>query len=218
MAYNIAIDGPAGAGKGTVAKIIANEKKFLYIDTGSLYRSITVYMLENNVDITNQIEVEKNIDKVDIKLVYIGEEQKVILNGEDVTGRIRTEQVSSATSIVAAIPKVREKLVELQRKLAGENNVVMEGRDISSVVLPNANLKIYLDSTVDERAKRRYLEQTSKGEEVVLEEIKKDIIERDNRDMNREMSPLIKVEDAIYIDASEITAQEAAEKIISLIK
>lgn len=218
MAYNIAIDGPAGAGKSTVAKLIAKETHYIYVDTGSLYRAIAVYMLKNKVDISNPKTVEENLINIDISLEYIDNDQRVILNKEDVTGLLRTEDVSSASSVVAAIPEVRKKLVDIQRNIALENDVVMDGRDITSVVLPNANLKIYLDATVDERAKRRYLELVEKNEKAVLEEIKEDIITRDERDMTRSVSPLIRVEDAVYMDVSNIPANEVSRNIINLIK
>lgn len=218
MGYNIGIDGPAGAGKSTVAKLIAKEKKFIYVDTGSLYRAIAVYMLKNNIDYNVPLNVEKNLSALDIRLQYVDGDQRVILNLEDVTSKLRTEEVSIAASIVAAIPKVRQKLVDIQRTIAKDNDVVMDGRDITSVVLPNANLKIYLDASVDERAKRRFLELKEKNQESSLENIKKDIIDRDERDMTRAISPLIRVEDAIYLDVSNITALEASDIIINLIK
>lgn len=218
MSINIAIDGPAGAGKSTVAKIISKEKGFVYVDTGSLYRAIAVYVTENNIDYNDSNAVIESLSNLQVSLKYVNNEQKVILNNEDVTGRLRTETISKVSSIVSAIPLVRSKLLEIQRKIASEENVVMDGRDIASVVLPNANLKIYLDAAVEERTKRRFLELKEKGENPDIEEIKKDIIERDHKDMTREISPLIKAEDAIYLDVSNMSAIEAANKIINLIK
>ncbi len=216
MNYNIAIDGPAGAGKSTIAKKLAKKYGYIYVDTGSLYRAITLYILNNSIDYNNEENVESVLDKINIEIKYIDSVQRVFLNDEDITNFLRTEEVSNATSVVATYSKVREKLVSIQRKIASSNKVVMDGRDITSVVLPNADLKIYLDATVEERAKRRFIELNDKS--VDLEKIKEDIITRDNRDMTREISPLKRVDDAIYIDASNLGIEEVVEEISKLIK
>lgn len=213
---NIAIDGPAGAGKSTIAKLIAKKLNYIYIDTGAMYRAFGLYFLKNNVDITNEEEVNKLISQIDVELSYNGSEQKIILNGDDVTNKIRTEEVSQAASIVSSYKLVREKLVKLQQNLASTKDVVMDGRDIGTVVLPNANVKVYLTASVEERAKRRYKELLEKGQKVILEDIEKDITERDYRDMHRENSPLIKAEDAILIDSSKMTIDEVVNEIIKL--
>lgn len=217
MNYNIAIDGPAGAGKSTIAKLLASKNNYIYVDTGLMYRAVSYYMYTNEIDYNDEKEVVKKLDNVNINLVYENNSQRVMLNNNDVTDYLREEQIGKIASIVAVIPEVRKKLVSLQKEIAQNNNVVMDGRDIGTVVLPNANLKIFLDSKVDIRAKRRYDELKEKNKEKDYEDIKKDIMQRDYTDSTRKTSPLKKADDAIYIDASDLTISEVLEKIESLI-
>lgn len=217
MVYNIAIDGPASAGKSTTAKNIAKRMDFIYVDTGSMYRAISYYMDFNNVDYSVNENIESVLNDIHIELKFIEKEQKVFLNNQDVTPFLRTESIGKIASAIAKNPKVREKLVNLQQLIATENNVVMDGRDIGSVVLPNANLKIYLDASVEVRAERRYKELVEKGINTDFEIIKKDIIDRDFADMNREFSPLVKADDAIYLDVSYMNPDEVLDKILSFI-
>ena len=216
MSFNVAIDGPAGAGKSTIAKRLAQELGFIYVDTGAMYRAIGLYMMRNNIDGGDEEMVSAEVDKVNVSLAYEDGAQKVLLNGEDVSGLIRTEQVSAMASKTSANAKVREKLVELQQKMAKTTNVVMDGRDIGTVVLPDSELKIYLTAGTRVRAERRYKEFIEKGETCDIDEIEADIKERDHRDMTRENSPLKKADDAVEIDSSYMTIDEVAEKIISL--
>lgn len=214
--YNIAIDGPAGAGKSTIAKAVSKKLNFIYIDTGAMYRAVGLYYLNNKIDLKNEIEINELLDDINIDLTYVDGVQQIILNGENVSNLIRNEEVSSAASVVSTYKKVREKMVSIQQELAKVNNVVMDGRDIGTVVLPSADLKIYLTASSEERAKRRYKELLEKGEEVDLETIKKDIEERDYRDMNRENSPLKQADDAILLDSSNMTIDEVIDYILNL--
>lgn len=216
--FNIAIDGPAGAGKSTVAKEIAKRLNFVYIDTGAMYRAFGLYYLKKGISLDNEEDVDRYLNDVNIEMENNAGIIKLFLNKEDVTTAIRTEEASRGASKVSVYSEVREKMVELQRKMAKKTSVVMDGRDIGTVVLPNANLKIYLTASVEERAKRRYLEQTEKGMNVNLEDIKKDIEERDYRDMHRDVSPLKQASDAVLIDTSNITQEEVVEKILKLCK
>ena len=218
MSYNIAIDGPAGAGKSTIAKLIVKKKNYIYVDTGAMYRAMALYFLEAGISADNQEKIESSVDQIDVTITYENGEQVVWLNGRNVNGLIRTEEVSRMASATSVNPKVRTKLVELQRKLAAKENVVMDGRDIGTVVLPDANVKIYLTASSAVRAKRRYEEQKAKGIDCNLEEIEKDIIERDHRDMTREISPLKQAEDAILLDSSNMTIEEVADAVIALCK
>ena len=218
MSYNIAIDGPAGAGKSTIAKLIAMKKNYIYVDTGAMYRAMALYFLEAGISADNQEKIESSVDQIDVTITYENGEQVVWLNGRNVNGLIRTEEVSRMASATSVNPKVRTKLVELQRKLAAKENVVMDGRDIGTVVLPDANVKIYLTASSAVRAKRRYEEQKAKGIDCNLDEIEKDIIERDHRDMTREISPLKRAEDAILLDSSNMTIEEVADAVIALCK
>ncbi|MCR5324682.1 MAG: (d)CMP kinase [Lachnospiraceae bacterium] len=208
--YSIAIDGPAGAGKSTIAKRLALKLGFIYIDTGAMYRAITLFYVEKGIDCENEAAVIEKLDEIDIAIKYIDGTQHVFLNGVDVSGEIRTQKVSDNASKISAIAKVREKLVALQQKMAESENVVMDGRDIGSVVLPNADLKIYLTASVEVRADRRYKELIEKGQEADLETIKKEIEDRDYRDMHRENSPLIRVPEAKLVDTSDLNIDEAA--------
>ncbi|WP_026511545.1 MULTISPECIES: (d)CMP kinase [unclassified Butyrivibrio] len=218
MGNSIAIDGPAGAGKSTIAKIVSAKLGFIYIDTGAMYRAMAVHMIRNGVSGDDNAAIEKNIDTADITIGYENGEQVVYLNGENVNSQLRTEQVSAMASITSANAKVREKLVELQRKQAKTTNVVMDGRDIGTVVLPDSELKIYLTAGTRVRAERRYKELVEKGVSCNLDEIEEDIKDRDHRDMTRENSPLKKADDAVEIDSSYMTIEEVADKIISLYK
>ena len=214
--YNIAIDGPAGAGKSTIAKIVAKELGFIYVDTGAMYRTLALACFRDNIDTTDEEAVVAKCESVEVTLGYEDGTQKVFLNGEDVSKEIRREEIGNLTSSIAVYPGVRKILVALQKDLASKNNVVMDGRDIGTAVLPNADLKIYLDASVKTRAKRRYDELVEKGQDCNLEEIEKDIEDRDYRDMNREVSPLSQAEDAIRVDSSDMTIDEVVNKIISL--
>lgn len=218
MSYNIAIDGPAGAGKSTIAKRVSAELSFIYVDTGAMYRAIALYLLKNAIQPEDLDSVKHALSEIEIAIRYVGGEQHVLLNGEDVSGQIRTEEVGNMASKSSALPCVREKLLELQQKLARENDVVMDGRDIGTNILPDAQLKIYLTASVDTRAKRRYKELLEKGTDCDLEEIKKDIEQRDYQDMHREIAPLRQAADAVYLDSSDLTIDQVVEKIKSLAK
>ena len=216
MSFAIAIDGPAGAGKSSAARQAAQKLQFVYVDTGAMYRTIALYMLENRVDTDDEEALKAALDSIRIELKYNDGVQCMYLNGEDVSGRIRTPEVSAQASVVAAIPAVRAKLLDLQRNMAASQNVLMDGRDIGTNILPDAELKIYLTASVEERARRRFLELTQKGEECSLEEIQKDIADRDWRDMHRETAPLKQAEDAVYLDTSDMTLDEVVERITQL--
>ena len=218
MGYNIAIDGPAGAGKSTIAKAVAKRENLIYVDTGAMYRAMALFMLREKVNLADAEAVALKCVEADITIRYENGVQVVLLNGENVNGFLRTEAVGNAASTISVIGKVREKLVELQKKLAAESNCVMDGRDIGTCVLPNAQLKIYLTASSLVRAKRRYEELAAKGEVCNLEKIRVDIEERDYRDMHREISPLRQAEDAILIDSSDMTVEEVISRIISLVK
>ena len=216
MSFAIAIDGPAGAGKSSAARQAAQKLQFVYVDTGAMYRTIALYMLENRVNTDDEEALKAALDSIRIELKYKDGVQCMYLNGEDVSGRIRTPEVSAQASVVAAIPAVRAKLLDLQRNMAASQNVLMDGRDIGTNILPDAELKIYLTASVEERARRRFLELTQKGEECSLEEIQKDIADRDWRDMHRETAPLKQAEDAVYLDTSDMTLDEVVERITQL--
>ncbi len=216
MAYNVAIDGPAGAGKSTIAKIVAKEKSFIYVDTGAMYRAMALYFIRQGISAEDAEKISAAAEGADVTIEYVNGEQQVLLNGENVTPFLRTEEVGNMASASSVNPDVRKKLVELQQKLAKTSNVVMDGRDIGTCVLPDADVKVYLTASVEVRAKRRYDELTAKGEEADLETIKKDIEERDYRDMHREISPLCQAEDAVLVDSSDLTIEESAKAIIDL--
>ena len=215
MSFNIAIDGPAGAGKSTIARAAARSLGFLYVDTGAMYRAIALYLLRNNADVNNDNELERFLDQITIRIAYSNGEQQIILNNENVTGYLRDEKVGNMASVSSAKPKVRAKLLQLQRDIAKENDVIMDGRDIGTFVLPNADVKIYLTATVEERAKRRYAELVEKGQDADLEKIAEDIRTRDYQDMNREIAPLKQAEDAVLIDSSAMTIQEVMDSIVN---
>lgn len=214
--YNIAIDGPAGAGKSTVAKQIAKKKGYIYVDTGAMYRAMALFLLENHIRAEETEKISEKCKEADISIIYENGEQVVLLNGKNVNGLIRTEEVGNMASASSVNGDVRKKLVELQQKLAREVSVVMDGRDIGTVVLPDADLKIYLTASSAVRAKRRYDELVAKGETCDIAEIQKDIEERDYRDMHRDISPLKQAEDAILVDSSDMTIEEVIRKILDL--
>lgn len=216
---SIAIDGPAGAGKSSIAKALSKRLGYIYIDTGAMYRAVALFFLENNVADGKDSRIESLLDKLEISIKYEDGAQKVILNGEDVTGKLRLEEIGKLASKFSAIGIVREKLVALQRKLAQKENVVMDGRDIGTVVLPNTDLKIYLSASSKVRAKRRYLELLEKGQtDLDINDIEDEIIKRDEADMNREISPLKQADDAYYLDSSDMTLEEVVSKILSMVK
>lgn len=218
MGYNVAIDGPAGAGKSTIAKLVAKEKGYIYVDTGAMYRGLAIHFIKKGIkaeDIKGIVEACKDAE---VSIVYENDVQQIYLNGENVTAMLRTEEVGNMASKTSAIPAVREKLLELQGTLAREKDVIMDGRDIGTNILPNADVKIYLTASVETRATRRYKELLEKGENCVYEEIAQDIKERDERDMNREIAPLKQAEDAILVDSSEMTIDEVVKTICSYCK
>ena len=216
MSFNIAIDGPAGAGKSTIAKQLAKELGFIYVDTGAMYRAMALFFLESGIAADEQDKISAACKDVDVTITYENSEQIVWLNGRNVNGLIRTEEVGKMASASSANKDVREKLVEMQRALAEKENVVMDGRDIGTVVLPNANVKVYLTASSRVRAVRRYEELRAKGEECDLEVIEKDIIERDYRDMHRDISPLKQADDAVLLDSSDMTIEEVADAVIEM--
>lgn len=213
---NIAIDGPAGAGKSSIAKLVAKKLSFVYIDTGAMYRTMALYFLQNGIDTKDVSQVESRCDEIEITIAYENGEQHIFLNGDDVSGEIRNEQVGNNASVVAAYPKIREKLVALQRQMAASTDVIMDGRDIGTVVLPEADVKIYLTASSSVRAGRRYKELQEKGVACDLKKIEEDIIARDEQDMNREISPLKQAEDAVLVDSSDMTIEEVVDRIISI--
>lgn len=217
MSYQIAIDGPAGAGKSTVAKAVAERLGFIYVDTGAMYRAMALYLLRQHIDAADAQKISEASRHADITISYVDGLQQVLLDGENVTGLLRTEEVGNMASASSVNPDVRKKLVELQQALAARENVVMDGRDIGTCVLPDADVKVYLTASTACRAKRRYDELKSKGESCNLEAIEADIRERDERDMTREFSPLRQAEDAVLVDSSHMTVEEVIEKIISLV-
>lgn len=218
MGYNIAIDGPAGAGKSTIAKIIAKDKGFIYVDTGAMYRALAIHFLRNGVDGNDEDAVSKSCLEAEVSLRYDDGVQVVLLNGENVNAYLRTEEVGNMASLTSKYAKVRERLTLLQKELAKNSDVVMDGRDIGTVVLPNADLKIYLTASADVRAQRRCDELTAKGEKADFEKIKEDIIARDYQDMHREVAPLRQAEDAQVVDSSYMTIEEVVATIEGLCK
>lgn len=215
MGYNVAVDGPAGAGKSTIAKLVAKKQGYIYVDTGAMYRGLAVHFLACGLRPEQKEEIEAACQNADVTIGYENEIQQVYLNGENITDRLRTEEVGNMASMTSAIPAVREKLLELQRSLAREKDVIMDGRDIGTHILPDADVKIFLTASAETRAMRRYQELTEKGEVCTLEEIERDIRERDARDINREIAPLRQAEDAILIDSSDMSISEVVETICS---
>ena len=218
MGYNIAIDGPAGAGKSTIARKVAETLSFIYVDTGAMYRAMAYYLLAQGVDGTDEKAVSEACPGAQISIRYRDGEQRVILNGEDVTAYLRAEETGKMESLTSAYAAVREHLLMLQRTLAKDYDVVMDGRDIGTTILPGAQAKIYLTATVETRAMRRYKELVEKGQACDFEEIKKDIADRDSQDMNRKVSPLRQAEDAVYLDSSDMTIEEVKDKIIRIFR
>lgn len=215
MSFVVAIDGPAGAGKGTITKKVAEKLNLINIDTGATFRCVALNMIKENVKIDETEKIEKILNRINIEMRSDG---KVFLNGEDATKEIRENDVNNLVSPISAIRIVRDKLLEIQRKIAEEKDVIMEGRDIGTVVFPNADVKIYLDATPEERAKRRVLQNREKGIETSYKEVLENIIDRDKRDSNRKVAPLKKAEDAVYIDSSDMTIDEVVEQVINIIK
>ena len=214
--FSVALDGPAGAGKSTVAKALAKKLGFIYVDTGAMYRAMALHFIRLNIAAEDAAAIEAACDCADVTITHRDGEQVVLLNGENVNGLIRTEEVSQMASISSANKQVRLKMVELQRELAKKEDVVMDGRDIGSYVLPDANVKVFLTASVEVRAKRRYDEQVAKGMECSLEEIAENIRERDYRDSHREFAPLVQAEDALLMDNSYMTIEENVEKLYEL--
>lgn len=218
MIYNIAIDGPAGAGKSTIAKKLAADLGYVYVDTGAMYRAMAYYFLQNNIAADDEAAISAACPDVNVTIEYKDGAQQVILNGENVNGVIRNEEVGNMASATSVYPVVRTKLVELQRQLAAKQSVIMDGRDIGTVVLPDANVKIYLTASSKVRAKRRYDELTANGEKCDLDAIEQDIIDRDYRDMHRETSPLKQANDAVLLDSSDLDIDGVVAKMKEIIK
>lgn len=216
MIQSIAIDGPAGAGKSTIAKKAAKELSFTYVDTGAMFRAMAVYMADHGISQDDEKSISAACDDISIEIEYEDGAQQIILNGVNVTGRLREERIGNMTSAISVYPAVRTKLLELQRQIAATKSVIMDGRDIGTCVLPNAQVKIYLTASSKTRAQRRYDELTAKGVFCDFDEIEKDIIDRDYRDMHRETSPLKQAEDAVLVDSSEMDIDEVVEAIRSI--
>lgn len=212
--FNIAIDGPAGAGKSTIARLAAKRLGFVYVDTGAMYRAIALYFFRKGIRPEDVQTIASLVQGAEITIRYVDGTQQVILNGEDVSGQIRTEEVGNMASATSAIPAVRAHLLELQRNLAASANVIMDGRDIGTCILPDADVKIFLTASTSVRAMRRYRELQEKGMMCNLEEIEQDIIERDARDMNRETAPLKQAEDAMLLDSSDMTLEQVVQAIL----
>ena len=216
MGYNVAIDGPAGAGKSTIAKLVAKEKGYIYVDTGAMYRGLAIHFLDKGIQPQETEKVIEACKDAEVTIAYEDAVQHVYLNGKDISSRLRNEEVGNMASVTSAIPEVRKKLLELQQNLAKTQNVIMDGRDIGTCVLPHADVKVYLTASVETRAKRRYQELQEKGEDCNLEEIAHDIEDRDRRDMTREIAPLKQAEDAVLVDSSDMTIAEVVKTIVDL--
>ena len=217
MGKNIAIDGPAGAGKSTIARAAASKLGFIYVDTGALYRSIGLYCLNNNIETTDRVKIEMVLPEISVQLKYLDGVQRVILNDEDVSEEIRKPECSMAASNVSAIPVVREFLLELQRKMARENNVIMDGRDIGTVILPDAEVKIFLTASPEERANRRFKELVEKGNNPDYDELLKEINQRDYNDMHRKTAPLKQADDAVLFDTTTLGKDEVVDELLKII-
>ena len=218
MSFNIAIDGPAGAGKSTIAKRVASSLSFIYVDTGAMYRAMALFLHRNGVSAEDTETIAKECTNADISIRYRDNEQVVLLNGENVNPYLRTEEVSRMASKSSAVPEVRAHLLALQRNLAASYNVVMDGRDIGTVILPDAQVKIFLTASPETRAKRRYEELIQKGQEADYQEVLAEIINRDERDMNRETAPLRQAEDAVLVDSSDLTLDEVEDTICRIVQ
>ena len=216
MGYNVAIDGPAGAGKSTIAKLVAKEKGYIYVDTGAMYRGLAIHFLDKGIQPQETEKVIEACKDAEVTIAYEDAVQHVYLNGKDISSRLRNEEVGNMASVTSAIPEVRKKLLELQQNLAKTQNVIMDGRDIGTCVLPHADVKVYLTASVETRDKRRYKKKKKKGEDCNLEEIAHDIEERDRRDMTREIAPLKQAEDAVLVDSSDMTIAEVVKTIVDL--
>ena len=216
MGFNIAVDGPAGAGKSTIAKLVAKKMNLIYVDTGAMYRAMALYFMKAGIDIQNNEAIADACKKADVTIKYENGMQVVYLNGENVNAFLRTEEVGNTASVTSTVARVRERLLELQQSLAENSDCIMDGRDIGTCVLPNADVKIYLTASSAVRAQRRYDELTAKGEVCDLAKIQADIEERDYRDMTREVSPLKKAEDAVLIDSSYMTIDEVVNEIVRI--
>lgn len=214
----IAIDGPASAGKSTVSKILSKKLGFLYLDTGALYRAIAFYFVSNNLDYGNLSILEKELKKINLKLEFRGDQQRIILLDQDVTDDIRTDKMSSLASSISSIGSVRKFLLDFQRDFAKENDIIMDGRDIGTVVLPSANIKIFLTASLEARAKRRYLEYQNKGYKDSYNEVLESIKQRDYNDSHREIAPLVPASDAIIVDTTEYTLDEVVDIILDIVK
>ena len=217
MKINVALDGPSGAGKSTIAKAVAKKLEYVYVDTGALYRTIAYYVISNGFDAKDENAVVSCLDKINVKLKYISGAQHVMLNGEDVSDKIRTPEISMGASAVSAIPKVREFLFDLQQDIAKHNNIIMDGRDIGTVVLPNAQVKIFLTATAEERANRRFKELQEKGDPSTYEQVLEDIKQRDYNDTHRDIAPLKKADDAVEVDSTKMTLDEVIDAIVKII-
>ncbi len=215
---SIAIDGPAGAGKSTIAKEISKKLGYIYIDTGAMYRAIGLFVLEHNIETKDVKGVISLLPLIDLKIKFIDNTQRVFLNGEDVSDKIRQPEVSMAASDVSAIKEVRAFLLDLQKDMAVKNNVLMDGRDIGTVVLPNADVKIFLTASNEERAKRRYNQLKSQGKKIAYQDVLDDIIKRDYNDSNRDIAPLKPADDAIIVNTTLDTLEESVNRILSIIK
>ncbi len=216
MGYSIAIDGPAGAGKSTVAKQVAKEKDFVYVDTGALYRALAVLFLEEGISPEDTDGVSLALKNADVTIEYENGVQQVYVNGKNITPRLREEEVGNMASLISPLPEVREKLLDLQRTIARSYDVVMDGRDIGTCILPDADVKIFLTASVPTRAMRRYKELSEKGQKKDLSEIEEDIRARDKRDMNRAVAPLKQANDAVLIDSSDLSIDQVVDKILAL--
>lgn len=214
--HNIAIDGPAGAGKSTIAREVAKKLDFIYVDTGAMYRAMALYFLRHDIRADDEEKISAVCDDIQVSLVYENGEQQVMLGEENVNAYIRTEEVSMMTSDISKYASVREKLLSLQKKLAASKDVVMDGRDIGTCVLPDADVKIYLTATASERARRRYKEQIERGMDCELDQIERDIMARDEQDMNREIAPLRQAADAVFVDSSNLTIDQVVAEIIAI--
>lgn len=215
---NVAIDGPGGAGKSTSARAAAKELGYIYVDTGALYRAVGVNALRNNIDTKDKLAVAASLEGISVDLVFENGEQKVLLNGENVSAEIRTPPASMAASDVSAVPEVRAFLFDLQRDIASRNSCIMDGRDIGTVVLPDAQVKIFLTASAEERAQRRYAELLAKGSTVSFQSVLDELIERDYNDSHREIAPLKPAEDSVVLDTTGVSLEEQVQKIIDIIK